>query len=139
MTIDWSSVQDAMDRRAELRKLPPDMLASYAADMGERVAQLEEDVAALEQTLTDTEQRQEYVAVPVRWRLVRPGDVIVAKDGALLPVLGVERGGPWVLHLQNSDLRTSDPDRAVPVLMAREERDALKLLRRGLGAVITER
>lgn len=112
---------------------------TIVADMWKETLELREHVAALEQTLADTENRQEYVAVPVRWRLVRSGDVIVAKDGALLPVLGVERGGPWVLHLQNSDLRTSDADRPVPVLMAREERDALKLLRRGLGAAITER
>lgn len=131
MTIDFSKLGQWQDRREAVGEwLDTDPLA-----VRDHVLDLERD---LERAL-ELNAAQEYVAVPVRWRVVRPGDVIVAKDGALLPVLGVERGGPWVLHLQNSDLRTSDPDRPVPILMSREERDALKLLRRGLGAVITER
>lgn len=134
MGIDWSSVQDAMDRRAELRKLPPDMLASYAADMGERVAELEAQLA------------EAYVPVKVRWSLVRPGDVIVGKDATLIPVTSrAADGNGLVVSTPGARLgRTLQPprgdlDHPVPILMARAERDALKLLRRDLGAVITER
>lgn len=109
-------------------------------DMVKRMAELEEERDALEAQLAEA-----YVPVKVRWSLVRPGDVIVAKGGQLLSVQGFDRDSDprglatWSVAHGPRTLHTTDPDHPVPILMARAERDALQLLRRSLGAVIDER
>lgn len=86
----------------------------------------------------ETAKASAWVAVPVPWRLVHAGDVIVGKTGHLLKVVGVETGGPWKLHIHGHrpdvwPIQTDDPDREVPVLR-RPTADALDILTRQLGA-----
>lgn len=79
--------------------------------------------------------RQAYVPLPIRWRQVQVGDVIQAKSGALLLVIGRECGGPWRLHVEPAAgvgwLSTQNPDHPVPVLVPYAERAALVKLRNG--------
>lgn len=87
-----------------------------------------------------------WVPVPLRWRHVRPGDVIVGTDGGLYVVraadldprgmlarVEVTRDG-YEIHA-----RGADPDEPVTVLMRADERDAANLLRTELGAQLIER
>jgi len=158
MGIDWSSIQEAMDRQAELRALPPDMLATYADDMGQRVLELERLLEATnaervhyrtraeraEQRLA-TAQRTAWVAVAVEWSTVAAGDVIEAKNGTLMLIQGKSRDidredAPadlvtWDVDHGPRTLRSNDPDKPVPVLR-RPTADALDILSRQLGAQV---
>lgn len=85
-----------------------------------------------------------FVPVPLRWRHVVSGDVIVGKDGALWIVGDNElpRGGVQVRARQGGDrffVRDVDPDATVKVLISATERDALRLTREQMGAQVVER
>jgi hypothetical protein len=119
---------EALDDRAQAEA---DRIALAAVEV------IRERVAELEKRL-NTARRTAWVAAPIAWRLVGPGDVIVGKTGHLLKVVTVERGGPWKLHIYGHrpevwPIQTSDPDTPVPVLR-RPTADALDILARQLGA-----
>lgn len=81
-----------------------------------------------------------WVPIPLRWRHVLPGDVIVGK-GKLLMVQAVARKPSSILinlHGHAADFRR-DPDETVSVLVPFAEREALVLLRTELGARVIER
>lgn len=79
-----------------------------------------------------------HVPVPVRWRVVRPGDVIVGEDGELYMVTAVlvaPRGVELRLtHGKYDERHWGDPDQVANVLMRVELKDALVLTRDQLGA-----
>jgi hypothetical protein len=98
------------------------------------------------ETRLNTARRTAWVAVPIAWSEVMTGDVIVGKDGTLMPVLdtsGPEDDGvfpgeapAWRLQVPPERwLKTEDPDRPVPVLR-RPTADALDILTRQLGAQV---
>jgi hypothetical protein len=138
--IDWSTIQAAMDRRAELAKLPHDMLATFADDTAEDLADAERELAA------------SWVPIPLEAQRVQPGDVIVGKDAALLAVAEVDdprdvHGKPvgdavaiWTAAVSGVASSWRVPrDRVVRVLVPYPEREALILARTELGARITGR
>lgn len=85
-----------------------------------------------------------FVPVPLRWRHVVSGDVIVDRSGELWIVGDNElpRGGVQVRARQGGEkyfARDVDPDDVVKVLVPVTERDALRLTRDQLGAQVVER
>lgn len=89
-----------------------------------------------------------YVPVPMRWRLVRPGDVVLDPDGRPWMTDDVSwlSFGTLFVHLSrgddvvvrpdsNKDKPPFDPDATVDVLIPLAERDAVIALREGLGDV----
>lgn len=87
-----------------------------------------------------------WCPVPLRWRVVQPGDVIVGTDGhtwsvgALGPAAG-QPGGLWVATYcgTRSWQGAVDLDAVVNVLVPAPERDALTTTRDVLAARIIER
>lgn len=82
-----------------------------------------------------------WVPVPMRWRNVRAGDVVLDPDGRpwmVVDAIASTMGrGPWV-HVQRGDQfhgKERDPDATVPVLVALAERDAVERVREQLGPV----
>lgn len=130
MNIDWEKVSADMDRRKELAKLPPDVLAADLQDA-------EDDLA------------QAWVPVKLAAELVRVDDVLVGKDRKLLMVEAVDdprdRHGVAVgdvvrIHLAGHDKSWRlTRDRRVQVLVPYPDREALILLRIRAGAQITDR
>lgn len=82
-----------------------------------------------------------WVPVPLRWRHVQPGDVIVGTNGRLIAVEATGGHGQQVyVHLHGHALPFPlDPDDTVQVLVPVAERDALVASRDQLGARIAER
>jgi len=77
-----------------------------------------------------------FVPVPIRWRAVIPGDVIVAPDGVLWLITLCPKDGEVIgqrtFHERNSG--RPDPDEVVQVLVPVTEADAVELCRDELGA-----
>jgi hypothetical protein len=135
MGIDFAALGTGMDIRQALDVLvggpdaPPEVQAAARA-VEERVEELE--------TRLSTARRTAWVAVPIAWSEVMPGDTIVAKDGTLLAVTDTEtdQGEHWIRYVAGSSsllIKSRDPDRPVPVLR-RPTADALDILTRQLGA-----
>lgn len=81
-----------------------------------------------------------WIPVPLRWRHVQPGDVIVGKDGRLHYVTESRRaGGTWSCNVHGYGLVYPMPDEVATVLMLATERDALTTVRDILGGQLTER
>ena len=87
-----------------------------------------------------------YVPVPLRWRHVQPGDVIVGKDGLyvvaeLAPAVGAATTvAVRLVRTRKIEWSGSvDPDEVATVLMLATERDALTTVRDILGGQLTER
>lgn len=81
-----------------------------------------------------------FVPVPLRWRHVQAGDVIVGTDGRLWHVIGITSSGR--VHAAHGALAVPadvDPDEVARVLVPVAERDAMTMCRDDLGARITER
>lgn len=136
--IDWERVDADKYARAELYQRDSTELADKIMELH---AELEATKAALAAS---------FVPVKLRWSLVRSGDVIVSKTGALLPVMEVaepEEIEPDVTLRQfrivedgvNRWLKSTDPDRPVPVLVREREAFALKLLRGELNITVMDR
>jgi hypothetical protein len=140
MGLDFAALGTGTEIRIALELLmradssEPPITEEVQAAAGQIIARVEE----LE-TRLNTARRTAWVAVPVEWRTVAPGDVIVAKDGTLLQV---QDGPPSTDSFDVSDggmvrtLRSTDPERPVPVLR-RPTADALDILTRQLGAQVT--
>lgn len=85
-----------------------------------------------------------FVPVPLRWKHVVSGDVIVARDGELW-IIGdneLPRGGVSIRARQGGDsyfARDVDPDDVIKVLVPVTERDALQCTRDQLGARVIDR
>lgn len=141
MGIDFAALGTGMDIRQALDVLvrPGTQEAMDAAAVVlERLKELE--------TRLNTARRTAWVAVPIAAELVRGGDVVVAKDGRLMPVVDTEHlnGGQVGLKLverSDGDLdmpwRRMPGDREVPVLK-RPTADALDILTRQLGAQVVK-
>ncbi len=91
--------------------------------------------------MTAPELTTAWVPVPLRWRHVIAGDVIVGRDGT--PWLIVTRGcdgSVGAMHTDD-DRHTSavDPDATVQVLVPATERECVELTREQLGARLIER
>ena len=82
-----------------------------------------------------------WIPVPIRWRWVQPGDVVVAPDGQLWLITLCPRDGEVIgqrtFHERNSG--RPDPDDVVQVLVPVAERDAVELCREELGARLVGR
>ena len=79
-----------------------------------------------------------WVPIPLRWRHVRPGDIVLGKHDR--PWM-VTSGMPRVVTVRSDReyVTEPDPDDTVSVLVPVTERDALRLTRDELGARITDR
>jgi hypothetical protein len=92
------------------------------------------------ETRLSTARRTAWVAVPIAWSEVMPGDTIVAKDGTLMPVLAVDHATidpPTTrISVPGRVMESLDQRRPVPVLR-RPTADALDILTRQLGAQAT--
>lgn len=79
-----------------------------------------------------------WVPVPLRWRHVIPGDVIVGRDGRPWMVTST---GTAVTAVDGPTAATQpvDPDDPIPVLVPVTDRDAVELTRDQLGARLVER
>lgn len=76
-----------------------------------------------------------WVPVPIRWRHVVPGDVVVFGSALWLVTLRPKDGevhGQRTFHERHQG--RPDPDDAVQVLIPVTERDAVELTREQLGA-----
>lgn len=83
-----------------------------------------------------------WAPVPIRWRYVQPGDVTVAEDGCLVPIVGVQSYGTLTITYwwRGDDAwHEPDPDAMVSVLVPIPERDAGALTVEQLGAVVIGR
>lgn len=85
-----------------------------------------------------------YGPVPMRWEMVRPGDVIVGKDRMLMVTGAGPDGARWRLDVASGyDLARTlygKADNIAPVLVLLIERDAVLALREaGLGPQLLER
>lgn len=82
-----------------------------------------------------------WVPVPMRWRNVKAGDVVLDPDGRLWMIdrVYLEQDGTLnVLHNAGGTsafLAPRDPDATVPVLVSLAERDAVVALREQLDDV----
>jgi hypothetical protein len=149
--VDFAALGTGMDIRQALDVLQ--QIAEFVGEDGDgpspvgAVAAVRTGVEELE-TRLNTARRTAWVAVPVEWQTVNVGDVIVGKDGTLMPVLdasGPEDDGvfpgeepAWRLQVPPERwLKTTDPARQVPVLR-RPTADALDILTRQLGAQVTK-
>ena len=125
-----TTIRQALDALVEA-----DLSEDRQAAAGQVLARVEE----LEQRL-NMARRTAWAAVPIAWREVMVGDVIVGKDGALLAVVDTEtdQGEYWIRYVTGSSsllISTRDPDKPVPVLR-RPTVDALDVLARQLGAQV---
>ena len=82
-----------------------------------------------------------WVPVPMRWRHVVAGDVIVGHDGGLWLVAVRGRDGLTTAMRTGADQHSApvDPDDVVQVLVPVTEREAVELTRDQLGARLIER
>lgn len=81
-----------------------------------------------------------WVPVPLRWRHVRPGDVIVGRENVLWNVWGSrEAMGRWAIDAFGMATVYGDPDDVVNVLIPVPERDAAGAVRDELAATLVER
>lgn len=82
-----------------------------------------------------------FVPVPLRWRHVLAGDVMVAPGGALWLIAVRGRDGLTTAMRTGADQHSApvDPDEVVQVLVPVAERDAVELTREQLGARLVER
>jgi len=86
-----------------------------------------------------------WAPVPIRWRYAQPGDVTVAADGVLLPILTLglhpraELGVVVTVPGYEEPIPVPDPDAMVSVLVPIPERDAQRLTVEQLGAVVIGR
>lgn len=136
-----SDLERAWEELDQLADGDPIVLRDRAWEAEKRVAELRARVEELE-TRLNTARRTAWVAVPIAWSEVMPGDVIVAKDGALLAVTDTEtdQGELWIRYATGSSsllIKSRNPDRPVPVLR-RPTADALDILTRQLGAQVTK-
>jgi hypothetical protein len=139
--VDFAALGTGMDIRQALDVLVTDGTSEEQTMAADTIrARLE----ALE-TRLNTARRTAWVAVPVEAETIAPGDVIVAKDGTLLPVAesGMD-GDRWRIDILGQHVPGSigdgirmAPDRQVPVLR-RPTADALDILTRQLGAQVTK-
>lgn len=83
-----------------------------------------------------------YTPIPLRWRHVQPGDVVVLKD-KLWEVTATDMQGQWaeafVARGEKTHRADLDPDATVPVLVRHQEREALQTAREQLGATVVDR
>jgi hypothetical protein len=81
-----------------------------------------------------------WVPVPIRWRHVIGGDIVLDPAGAPWHVSENDLLGTWVLQQGLREFqRQADPDEVVNVLVPVPERDAVELARDVLGARLVER
>lgn len=84
-----------------------------------------------------------WVPVPLRWRHILPGDMVVAPDDQIWHVIEVWSGKcSTTATAERGKERFSrdvDPDDVIPVLVPVVERDAVELTRDQLGARLVER
>jgi hypothetical protein len=80
------------------------------------------------------------VPIPIRWRHVHAGDVVLGLDGSLWAISGRDGGGTWTAR-RGPQVYTSTPDLddVISVLIPVPERDAVELTRETLGARLVER
>jgi hypothetical protein len=109
---------------------------------------VEDTADRLEQHVTDLEANLArahadcWVPIPLRWRHVRPGDVVVLKD-KLWEVTATDMHEQWaeafVARGEKTHRADLDPDATVPVLVRHQEREALQTAREQLGATVVDR
>jgi hypothetical protein len=133
MGIDFAALGTGMEIRQALDVLVTDGTSeeqTMAADtIRERLEELE--------TRLNTARRTAWVAVPIAWSEVAPGDTIVAKDGTLLAVLAVDHAtiDPPTTRISVPGRVMESPDQRRPVpVLRRPTADALDILTRQLGA-----
>lgn len=85
-----------------------------------------------------------WAPVPLRWRHVRPGDITVAEDGSLVPIVsvGYSQAGVDVDYVVPGGLDHAtelDPDEMVDVLVPIPERDLMRTTAEQLGAWCIDR
>jgi hypothetical protein len=84
-----------------------------------------------------------WEVVNMRWRNIRPGDVIVNGRAEMWMVtswsLVPNQATLTVVRGAGTHTFQKDPDEAVRVLLASTEREAILLAREQLGAVVTDR
>jgi hypothetical protein len=95
--------------------------------------------------MTDEQLAQTWVPVSIPWRLVVPGDVMIAPDGAPWAITDcAPRVGSqwWAVAVRGANQpyeAPMDPDDRINVLVAVTERDAVELSMDELGARLIER
>lgn len=84
-----------------------------------------------------------WAPVPLRWRHVRPGDVTVAEDGSLIPIVAVllVKAGVRITYLLDGrdHFTTEDPDEMVEVLVSIKERDLMAATAEQLSTWVIDR
>lgn len=80
--------------------------------------------------------RDVWVPVPLRWRHVIEGDIVLGGDGRTwLIAVRASDGSVGAMHTAEQRFSDSpDPDDVIPVLIPVIERDAVELTREVLGA-----
>lgn len=90
--------------------------------------------------MTPVELATSWVPVPIRWRHVIAGDIVIGEDGAPWAITDVDHLGTWVAQNGPREYQSRpDPDDTIPVLVPVAERDAVELTRDQLGARLVER
>lgn len=128
---DLAAANDAL--RQELAHLHEKLDAAEARrdDLARRILRMKEEAAAAH---TDC-----HTPIPLRWRHVRPGDVVVLKD-KLWEVVGTNtQDVVTVIRGGKTHSAAPDADATVPVLVRHQEREALQIAREQLGGTVMDR